>query len=419
MAAMTDVAASRGYSGASVARVLERAEISRQTFYRHFSDREDCFLAAYREQASRMVAALAISVERGGPAERAARVLRALLRFAAADPAAAKLVLIEALGASPAIRAEHERLIASVQRRAERFLATPGALRPALLVPPVSLLGGVTGVVVNDLMQGQGPDLPGRADDLFAWVGSYAGEGDRPIDWKSLGRGFSLASGRPAPAGRLPLLPRGRNALPPESAAAVRRERILAATIEGVGAKGYADLTVGDVVAAARVPRTAFYAHFRCKQEAYIAAQTVSLQRSIAVAAREFSVGTDWPERVWRGLAALLDYLARHPAEACLAVAEVYAAGEAAVRRELENRAALTIFLEEGYRRAGGQRPLPALYSTAIAAAIYAPVREYVVAGRAARLLELLPQCAFVCLAPFLGPPAALELVQLRVRAAG
>ena len=46
--AMTVVAARHGYAEASVARVVKQAGMSRATFYDHFENRDDCFLAAFR-----------------------------------------------------------------------------------------------------------------------------------------------------------------------------------------------------------------------------------------------------------------------------------------------------------------------------------------------------------------------------------
>ena len=46
------VVAEQGYHGMTVRRVCDRAGVSNKTFYDLFSDREDCFLAAF-EQAPR------------------------------------------------------------------------------------------------------------------------------------------------------------------------------------------------------------------------------------------------------------------------------------------------------------------------------------------------------------------------------
>jgi AcrR family transcriptional regulator len=50
---MVAAAARHGYAKASVARVIAQAGVSRATFYEQFADREECFLAAYRDVAAR------------------------------------------------------------------------------------------------------------------------------------------------------------------------------------------------------------------------------------------------------------------------------------------------------------------------------------------------------------------------------
>src|SRR5258708_12944537 len=49
LAATFDVVSERGAANVSVAHVVERSGVSRRTFYEIFSDREDCFLAAFED----------------------------------------------------------------------------------------------------------------------------------------------------------------------------------------------------------------------------------------------------------------------------------------------------------------------------------------------------------------------------------
>ena len=45
--AMVEVVAERGYPETRVVDIIERAGVSRKTFYELFADKEECFLAAY------------------------------------------------------------------------------------------------------------------------------------------------------------------------------------------------------------------------------------------------------------------------------------------------------------------------------------------------------------------------------------
>ena len=45
--AMVRVVGRQGYKATSVADVIAEADVSRTTFYKHFEDKHECFLAAY------------------------------------------------------------------------------------------------------------------------------------------------------------------------------------------------------------------------------------------------------------------------------------------------------------------------------------------------------------------------------------
>ncbi len=58
LAAIVELVAERGVSGATIARIVAGSGVSRRTFYELFKDREDCFVAAFEmavERASRYV----------------------------------------------------------------------------------------------------------------------------------------------------------------------------------------------------------------------------------------------------------------------------------------------------------------------------------------------------------------------------
>src|SRR6516162_935934 len=69
-----------------------------------------------------------------------------------------------------------------------------------------------------------------------------------------------------------PGLPRGRSRLPEPAVQASQRDRLPRATVAAVAQKGYASVTVADIVRRARVSRAAFYLHFRGREECFLAA---------------------------------------------------------------------------------------------------------------------------------------------------
>lgn len=410
--AMVRVASRHGYAGASVSGVVDRAGTSRGAFYEHFSNREECFLAAQGAVGER--ALRCIGVEDFGRVPPSG-VLEDVLVRAAENPAAAQLLLVAAPGGTAAVQLRSERFLAAIEAVIENALA----IRPALQVPASSLLDGIAGVIAARLLRDGGDELPPLAEDLLAWGRGYRlSTGEQRLseaEWTALGR--ALAPAEPAREADRSLLPRGRSALDPAAGAASRRRRILCATAEAVARKGFAAMTVADITAAARVPRGAFYSLFDGKEDAFLAVQDEVLREGMGAAAARFALGESWPERVWNGLEGLLYYLAERPDLAGAAIVQVPSAGRRAVHRSHETCLAFTLFLEEGFRHCDRPGCDPQVWGEAIAFAAQGAMRRAILRRGAGRLPELLPQCSHIALAPFIGPERSLELVSRKARA--
>lgn len=101
--AMADGVAEKGYPATTVADVVARAGVSRKTFYEQFTDKEDCFLAAY-DVGVELLAGLIARAEAEAGNDWLARLKagsRAFLDTLAAEPAFARTYLIEVLAAGP------------------------------------------------------------------------------------------------------------------------------------------------------------------------------------------------------------------------------------------------------------------------------------------------------------------------------
>ncbi|MGH2880276.1 MAG: TetR/AcrR family transcriptional regulator, partial [Solirubrobacteraceae bacterium] len=100
VAAMVDVAAEKGLSAATVARVVARSGVSRRTFYESFEDRDQCFVAAFEDSIARLAAAVVPAYNAGGAwPVRLRAALAALLEALTYEPAAARVAVVEVLGA--------------------------------------------------------------------------------------------------------------------------------------------------------------------------------------------------------------------------------------------------------------------------------------------------------------------------------
>lgn len=162
--AMTEVAAKRGYGDASIADVISVAGVSRKTFYEHFSDKEDCFLTAYDVVSERLIGSLVtIGKAHEDPDERRAAQVSAFLTAMMQDLAAARVFMIDVLGAGPRALERRERIN---RRFAEAVLGSD--------VEPVrgsAIIGGVNSVVASALLlEGPSVKLLGLAAPLTEFV---------------------------------------------------------------------------------------------------------------------------------------------------------------------------------------------------------------------------------------------------------
>ena len=98
--ALARAVAERGYAATTVADVIEIAGVSRKTFYEQFSDKNDCFLAAYDEAVAQLLAGVEAayrSKERWPAAVIAA--IDAFLTGLSAEPEFARMALVEVIRA--------------------------------------------------------------------------------------------------------------------------------------------------------------------------------------------------------------------------------------------------------------------------------------------------------------------------------
>jgi AcrR family transcriptional regulator len=112
LVAMAEVTAELGAAQVTVAHIVARSGVSRRTFYELFSDREDCLRAALEMAFARANAAVLPAYEVSGRwREQMRAALAALLGFLDEEPALARLLVVESLGAGPAVQEHRTRIL--------------------------------------------------------------------------------------------------------------------------------------------------------------------------------------------------------------------------------------------------------------------------------------------------------------------
>ncbi|HEY7453956.1 MAG TPA: TetR/AcrR family transcriptional regulator [Thermoleophilaceae bacterium] len=180
LAAMTQVVGEQGYPETTVRDVLERAKMSRRTFYELFDNREECFLAAYELACGEAFACLDGAQEPPEPfPEHLNRVLTRFLEQLADRPDFARLLLVEATAIGPSGVELHEQ---TMRRLAERLAESLPNGKQGLAPDEVRLrceasVGAIHRVLLARIVEGRSRDLPELADELVPLVRALAAAG--------------------------------------------------------------------------------------------------------------------------------------------------------------------------------------------------------------------------------------------------
>jgi AcrR family transcriptional regulator len=159
-----------GYRSTNVQDVIEQAGVSRPTFYEHFSNKDDCFLAAFDTCAARLRDRVATAAAAGGDVwrDRIRGGFGALLAFAASEPDAARMVIVEARAATPDAALRRVALLdhfASCIDENVRELLPTAPTRSAVTASGV--VGGVESLLYARLNKNQMDDLPALLPSLM------------------------------------------------------------------------------------------------------------------------------------------------------------------------------------------------------------------------------------------------------------
>ena len=408
-----------GYLQAKIGEIAERAGVSRATFYELFEDKEECFLAAHRERSERISAEMGVAVAKGEPRDATRVAVTVLVEFADREPHAFSFLAHEAMLAGARGAEERDRLIALLAQQIELALSRSPDEAPTPDMPVRILLGGIIRVLGVHMRRGE--DRPRELlADLLVWIDSYAVPRGAQI-WRRItpGPAFLHDANRAIAVGPLApeALPRGRPRLPGAMVKRVQQERILYATAEVITAKGYANTTVADIVAAAGVSREVFYAHFHDKQEAFDDTFERFFEQIMAASASAFfgSAGT-WEDRVWEAGRAFTRFVVSAPSLCHFGFVECYGPDPASARRTDDLILGFTMFIEAGYRVRPQAAQVPRLVSEALDCAIQEEVAFHIRHDRVAEVPALLPLAVYIILTPFVGVHAACEFVDRKLR---
>jgi AcrR family transcriptional regulator len=176
--AMVRVVGRKGYKATSVADVIEAGGVSRTTFYKHFEDKHECFLAAYDMVVERVLDAVIANCDGEQTWLERVRVgLATIVDLFALDPELARTAIVEVAAAGADARRRHWSAIV----RFTEFLEEGEELAGGRELPDnIALMaaGAVSGLIFDELLTGRAERLPELLPDLlFAMLVPYIGPG--------------------------------------------------------------------------------------------------------------------------------------------------------------------------------------------------------------------------------------------------
>lgn len=214
------------------------------------------------------------------------------------------------------------------------------------------------------------------------------------------------------PAEELGPLPAGRHGYSREQVAHHQRERLIAGLAEAVAEKGYAAVTLTDVVKHAKVSRRVFYANFESKEQCFLAAFEVVLAHLHELVAEAVEGISDWPGQAIAGTRAVLAFLASEPDLARLCLVESRGAGPAVAARFNEAVGEMAPLLRRGRAERPESARLPDSTEDSTIGSLVSLIFRKVAAGEADQLEGLLSDCAELVLLPYLGLAGATRLAR-------
>jgi AcrR family transcriptional regulator len=186
--AIAQVVAEKGYAATTVADIVDRASVSRSTFYEQFPDKEACFLAMFNFGVEFVLGQMLEAREQLGPDQDWRAHVRSdlvtYLNVLAAEPAFAWALHVEVLAAGPAAlerRAQIFALFTARTRRIHELARSADPSHPKLPPEVFELHTGGMDELIRERLRTRGvPGLAELAEPVVAATLAMLGDQGQP-----------------------------------------------------------------------------------------------------------------------------------------------------------------------------------------------------------------------------------------------
>lgn len=189
--------------------------------------------------------------------------------------------------------------------------------------------------------------------------------------------------------------------LPREFVASHKRRRMMDAIASLTAEKSYEATKIADIVRSAAVARKTLYDNFDGKEDLFLSAidSTMSDMRMVVEEACERNSGSA-EDGIVAGMAALLDYIAEHPAAARMCMVEAISATPSSARLY---DAGMRDFVDLLRKGAPQGLDLPETIEESLVGGVAWILQQQIRRGEAEGVVDLLPELSQFVLSPYLG----------------
>lgn len=373
----------RGYGATRVSDLAETSGVSSRSFYNLFpGGKEECFLAVLGQildTTLEMVSAAAKGT--GDWEERLSAIYSSFAEVIAAQPATASLVLTDAYAAGPTAVSRLEHTSNSFERLTRRWLDESPDLAgmPAAMIQ--AQVGALQELARARLRHQEPEELKRQVPELVDLVSAYRPP-PHPLRLATRTQPFDLEAG----------------------VGSDDAERAIRGFILATAEHGFDRATIHEIARLGAMSPSTFYANFRDKREALLAAIDTSMAQLGALAMAAYRRSPGWAPGVRAAIGSALNFLASRPATANLLLVEVYAGGPEALDVRARGVHALGKTLVEGAPRPAA---VPPIAGEVIGGGIAALARRQYLRKGAESLPSLAPVATYLALCPYIGPDEA------------
>jgi AcrR family transcriptional regulator len=174
---MAEAITEKGYAATTIADVVRHSHVSKRTFYEHFADKEEAFLATYSAAGDELLGVIGAALVGEAPwRERLRAALAAYLEELAAHPALTRTFLVEIQAAGPratALRREVMRRFADGLRAiVDDVRREDPSVAPLSADVATAAVGGINELILGAVEDGRIDALPELLDVAAEFLGA-------------------------------------------------------------------------------------------------------------------------------------------------------------------------------------------------------------------------------------------------------